>query len=694
LAELEVELSEARVQYDAVCALLQRRSHLDAEDESDFEGDEREHLIVPPAAVIVPAALKGRPEKVMPHALAGHEFDRSRAVKIARRIRLKTYTLAAYYDDVRAAFPELHLYLAQAEGEGLDEASNKPAVTSGLGADDEYRRTIGALFAVYWLMRIGIDGERGFSFGVDEEWSPHEVPVLDEVKSEYSKMPKSHKAASVSGDEAKPTLKEPAKRIGFYEKQDWQRLQQLLIDSGMLERDPSEIGGVRVVIERTVAMLALTAFHDAMKLQALLPAVAAEHAPYEGFKANDVINDHDIALGYVLDHYPDVIPSFAAATPDNQRSIRFTQSKMGFNHGWLVQGEAPPAPLFKKFKDVMNSEGVSPADVAFYFVHWLTDLAGAEPSPLGGGEKLVLKFPHAVLDSFIQSFGVLNHLAVRSETEVMEEYLAETWLQRTDANGKAMKPAEPRGDSAIAKLRLSLQAQTADKQEAVLAAFDTLEQGEQRVLSEEMARSGISGQKFGRGPEFGDPVVGPTFLVYYSPAFLRNLLPLDALPALRILVEIYRRARQLWPLRPSVDAHHSVTIRIDQLKELKLAQIIEAFAEGETWLLVRQNDLEGVVERHRLDDMAKLIQDGKKVVVLKVWRADQGRKDKHKGGRNKSRKVGFLNSFDTKSVGGTSSRYGSSRGSRADGASSNGSTKSGQSYRVGASLTALSDGGS
>ena len=37
-----------------------------------------------------------------------------------------------------------------------------------------------------------------------------------------------------------------------------------------------------------------------------------------------------------------------------------------------------------------------------------------------------------------------------------------------------------------------------------------------------------------------------------------------------------------------------------------------------------------------------MIQDGKKVVVLKVWRADQGRKDKHKGGRNKSRKVGLL----------------------------------------------------
>ena len=61
-----------------------------------------------------------------------------------------------------------------------------------------------------------------------------------------------------------------------------------------------------------------------------------------------------------------------------------------------MQGEAPPAPLFGTFKEVMLSEHVAPSDVAFYFVHWLTDLAGAEPSPLGGAEKFVLKFPHAV----------------------------------------------------------------------------------------------------------------------------------------------------------------------------------------------------------------------------------------------------------------------------------------------------------
>ena len=28
------------------------------------------------------------------------------------------------------------------------------------GADDEYHRSIGAMFAVYWIMRIGIDGAR------------------------------------------------------------------------------------------------------------------------------------------------------------------------------------------------------------------------------------------------------------------------------------------------------------------------------------------------------------------------------------------------------------------------------------------------------------------------------------------------------------------------------------------------------
>jgi|EP00966_Prymnesium_polylepis_P255074 hypothetical protein len=55
----------------------------------------------------------------------------------------------------------------------------------------------------------------------------------------------------------------------------------------------------------------------------------------------DVINDHDIALGYVLDHHAEHLPSFAMLPAEQQKSVRFTQSKMGFNHGWLVQARVP-----------------------------------------------------------------------------------------------------------------------------------------------------------------------------------------------------------------------------------------------------------------------------------------------------------------------------------------------------------------
>ena len=92
-----------------------------------------------------------------------------------------------------------------------------------------------------------------------------------------------------------------------------------------------------------------------MQVEALLPRVAPEHAPFLGFKANDVINDHDIALGYVLTHHAHMLPSFEAMRASDQHTIRFTQSKMSFNHGWLVQGEAPPAPLFAKFKEVLQT---------------------------------------------------------------------------------------------------------------------------------------------------------------------------------------------------------------------------------------------------------------------------------------------------------------------------------------------------
>ena len=104
---------------------------------------------------------------------------------------------------------------------------------------------------------------------------------------------------------------------------------------------------------------------------------------------------------------------------------------------------------------------------------------------------------------------------------------------------------------------------------------------------------------------------------------MRNYTPNHAPEALRLLTEVYRRARKLWPLARTSGDDHAVTIRIDQIKELKLDAIQAAFAKGNSWILCRKNDNEGVVEQHPLDHMAELMAQGIPATVLKFWRADK-----------------------------------------------------------------------
>lgn len=234
----------------------------------------------------------------------------SHTVRLLRASRVRQPTCCRFYEDVTRAFPELTLYMVVSaeskfggtdvsSGGALPSTASRPAVprhhhrhsatssllvfakhpallgpsgptthrqpnrfppfVPGVTAADEYRRTIGAMFAVYWLMRIGIDGEQGFSFGVDEHWTPR-PPVAPTVTAEGAM----------------------AKRQAFYEKQEWAKLQGLLVESGTLRR--CESGGVEVCVERTMALLALTAFHDVMKVEALLPRVEDAHHDFCGFK--------------------------------------------------------------------------------------------------------------------------------------------------------------------------------------------------------------------------------------------------------------------------------------------------------------------------------------------------------------------------------------------------------------------------
>ncbi len=308
-----------------------------------------------PTPIRIAEADAGKPHISITKALKHYAYDHTAATRAATRLRDADYTLHAFYADILEAFPEMRLYLAEREAAQDGENSSRLTVTSGISARDEYLRTIGAMFALYWLARIGIDGERGWSFGVDDDWAPRhpDGPMPD--RSEL--------------------------RRKFYETTEWARLQQLLMDAGMLRRTAG--GDVEVDVEVARSALALTAIHDIMKAEALLPTVSPEHASRCGFDAGDTINDHDIALAYLLDYHAHVLPSFAALSPAEQRSVRFTQSKMSFNHGWLVQAEAPPGALFGKFKQVVMDGEVQSRDIAFYFLHWLTDLAGRDWPEIG-----------------------------------------------------------------------------------------------------------------------------------------------------------------------------------------------------------------------------------------------------------------------------------------------------------------------
>eukprot|EP00966_Prymnesium_polylepis_P175827 4069743-Prymnesium_polylepis.3 len=49
----------------------------------------------------------------------------------------------------------------------------------------------------------------------------------------------------------------------------------------------------------------------------------------------------------------------------------------------------------------------------------------------------------------------------------------------------------------------------------------------------------------------------------------------------------------------------TVTVRIDQIKELNLLDIQSIYAGGESWCLARRNAKEGVIERQPLDVLAQ-----------------------------------------------------------------------------------------
>merc|ERR1712137_825791 len=93
--------------------------------------------------------------------MAGKEADWPRIQKMAERIHLPNYGINEFFHDCVSSFPELGLF--------FDCDDDDPVVTSsGLAAETEYQRTIGALFTVYWLLRLDSDGKQCYCYGYKE----------------------------------------------------------------------------------------------------------------------------------------------------------------------------------------------------------------------------------------------------------------------------------------------------------------------------------------------------------------------------------------------------------------------------------------------------------------------------------------------------------------------------------------------
>jgi len=471
------------------------------------------------------------PNELLSRHMRMRRADRAAVQRIATRIREPQYNMREYYHDCLAAFPELELFFVA----GSECGARKAHI--------EYQRTFGALFAVYWLLRLDTDGKYGFSFGCDEDWNIRRSPVGAAVE----------------------------KRQDFFDHMDWSLL-----------REVSD-RAVGTSLERTEAMLCLTAFHDVMKVSALVPRVSAAHAPYHGYHTGDEIHDHDVALAYILENYPHLMPSFQTLQKSSRDLVIFSQTEMGFNHGWFVQAEGPPGAMLSKLKHVLRTS--SGADISFYFFHWLTDISGAEGRPLAGAEKLSRRFPRTVLVTFLWSMPYLQHLADRQETEVVESYLEDRFSQSF--------PAEPLpdGSGAIAALRLAVMAQGGAR--LALDAFRQVPPAVRHVLSNELALTGIVGQTFRRSPVSG----GPAFLVYYAPAVLQRCHSATEMQkALTALAAVFAAGRKLWP-KEQCNANQTVTLQVGRLQGMDIGcSVASDVAEPQIWALVRLNDCEAKLD--------------------------------------------------------------------------------------------------
>lgn len=251
------------------------------------------------------------------------------------------------------------------------------------------------------------------------------------------------------------------------------------------------------------AFLCFTAIHDLGKMNDF----RADVVPHE-------IRDHDAALGYIMDHCPEVLPSYKSLS-DHYKDLIRTSLRVNFNFGQFLQGENLPANLVgvkRLFKDKTTDA------MPFFLFHIFADMSG-----ILGARSLEgsLFMTETMYNNFARGIDALQELQTGSPRDVYDRFL----LKRA---AESFPKITNRADRAFARLVCLCRIFNPADTRLLQDAFDDLPAAKREELVEHLNRDGIDEK--------------PAYLLYYAPAFMENCKRNPVLglgPALKLLVRIY-----------------------------------------------------------------------------------------------------------------------------------------------------------
>lgn len=204
--------------------------------------------------------------------------------------------------------------------------------------------------------------------------------------------------------------------------------------------------------------------------------------------------DHDVVLLDVLQHHPEMSPSFSGLLPKYQELI-INGLKAKFNMGHLSQAEGPAA-ILSGLKDIDQDS------LNFYLIHVLFDTAGVVGHIKQNGSLVMNEPTYRNLEIAIDAIDYFRngHTEQESYDHMLEE-------RSKDWNIDVKNNSEDKTVARVAcMMRLS---GTADqlKVDIIKSTFDALDENDRNTLVDELNKNGIDDE---------------AILIYYGPAILAN----------------------------------------------------------------------------------------------------------------------------------------------------------------------------